>query len=316
MKLALVFDAPHSGGPFGGVSGTYLQRLLDACAAEVGLKDLEVAPFFAVSEMQPGGKAPPIKLIREQRERLREGLYDWNPDAILSFGTSALNALDGGEKKVLAISKERGRMRWLRLDEGFKTKCTVRWVPTISHAAVIRAPDLHRDIANDVFKVMTQIEPLPPMNIDLWVPDTTAELSKVLAWLDSASVVGVDVETTGLSPYNDDLLAVGIGASYSDGSGGIAVVVKQSLIEQSADILWDAVWRKSRRSVGQNYKFDQQFLAPLIGWAPDGALLGDTLLLGHLARRAAEPTQLASPRSGPEGSGGDSLRPSIRIRFR
>ena len=283
MRLALVFDAPRTSGPFAGVTGAYLTRLLEACSSAAGV-DADYKPFFAVTEQQPGGKAPPIALIRKSSEQLFDGLLRWQPDAVLSFGTGALNALSDSVHAI-AISKERGRMRWLSAGssstDNIVREMRVPWVPTISPGLVIRSPDLHRDIANDVFKVMTQIGPLPAMDIELHVPENTKDLQIALKLLEGASVVGVDVETTGLSPHNDDLLAVGIGAIYHN-DHGIAVVVKQSLIEQSADILWDAVWRSSRRSVGHNYKFDMQFLAPLISWAPDGALIGDTLLLSHL----------------------------------
>lgn len=274
MKLALVFDAPRATGTaFSGVGGAYLERTLAACAQAARVA-LSYEPFYAVAEAQPGGKAPPIAVVRDERERLFTELEAYEPDAVLSLGAGALNALAIDAPKALAISKERGRMRMLG---------ETPWLPTISHLSVIKSSDLHRDLANDAYKVMAQPAPLPPMDIDLLIPDNVLELQNALDRLEGASAIGVDVETTGLQPYREELLAVGFGATYDDTSG-VAVVIDRHLLQDPAvpDILWDATWRLGRRSVGHNFKFDMQFMVPMIDFPPDGALLGDTLLLGHL----------------------------------
>lgn len=255
-----------------GVGGAYLERVLEACARAASV-DLEHSPFYAVAEPQPGGKAPAIAVVREERDRLFEELEDYQPDAVLSLGAGALNALAVDSPKALTISKERGRMRLLG---------DTPWLPTISHLAVIKHSDLHRDLANDAYKVMTQPGPLPPMDIELIVAHSPAELMSALELLEGASVVAVDVETTGLHPYSDELLTVGFGATYDD-THGIAVVASRAIVKGDiGDILWDATWRKSRRSVGHNFKFDMQFMTGHVGFPPDGAHLGDTLLLAHL----------------------------------
>jgi DNA polymerase-1 len=276
VKLALVFDAPRGSGKLLdlGISGAYISATLDACQKAAGVDHVETREFYAVASVQPGGKAPPIALVRSERERLIHELMDWQPDRVLSVGAGALNALAVDAKKALAISKERGRMRMLY---------DFPWVPTISHMAVTSKADLHRDFANDAYKVMRQAAPLPPMRIELIMPETVSDLVRDLEVLEGASAIGVDVETTGLHPATDDLLAVGFGATYND-EEGVAVIVTKELLEQDGvdDALWDATFRLQRRSVGHNFKFDMQYLAPIIGWAPDEALLGDTLLLAHL----------------------------------
>lgn len=275
MKLAIVFDAPRgSGSPLTyGVGGAYFTRVLEACQAATGV-EVETQEFYAVQDVQPGAKAPPIGMVRKERDRLFRELQSWGPDKILSVGAGALNAVALDAPKALAISKERGRMR---LVEG------TPWVPTISHLAVISKSDLHRDFSNDVYKVLAQDQPIPPMTIDLVIPQTVDQLEADLTILDDASAVGVDVETTGLSPATDDLLAVGYGGIY-DADHGVAVIVTHELLEKPGvdDVLYDATWRLSRRSVGHNFKFDMQYMAPRIGFPPDEALIGDTLLLGHL----------------------------------
>lgn len=274
MRLALVLDFNRGYDPLAvGVAGAYLSRSIAAVQKVTGVA-IETGVFYAVTEMEPGKKTPPIAQVRGERDRLMRELQAWRPDRVLSLGAPALNAVAEDAPKALAISKERGRMRLLR---------GTPWVPTISHAAVAAKADLHRDFIHDLHKVVTQDAPLPVMDVDLYQPSSVEELESVLSFLDDASVVAVDVETTGLRPATDSLLAVGIGAVYDD-TAGIAVIVDRFLLDAAGidDVLWDAVWRQSRRSVGHNFKFDMQFLAPLVGFPPEGALLGDTLLLGHL----------------------------------
>ncbi len=268
MRLALVHDTPRGAG----VGQTYLERVLAGAAQTAGVKTPETHDFFAVAAKQPGGKAPSIALVRKERDRLFEQLEEWQPDAVLSLGAGALNALAHDASKALAISKERGRMRMLG---------DVPWLPTISHMAVVAKSDLHRDLANDVYKVLTQPAPLAPVEISLHVPDTVADLMDALDLLEGASAIGVDVETTGLAPYRDTLLAVGFGAVYDD-THGVAVVVSRALIPLAIDAMRAATWSETRRSVGHNFKFDMQFLERAIGFPPEEAIIGDTMLLGHL----------------------------------
>jgi DNA polymerase-1 len=284
MRVALVFDAPRTTPVYGGVSGAYLSRVLEACEAAgraakgihaIGpTEQITYREFFAVEDQQSGGKAPPIGEVRKGAQRLGTEIIDWDPHVILTMGTSAMNGVLQGPK-ALSISKERGRMRY--------AYDVTPMIPTISPLSVVKSPDLHRDFANDVYKALTQQAPLPAMKIDLLVANTPDELASHLVSLEGASVVGVDVETTGLSPYRDTLLALGIGAVY-DSEHGVAVIVPRDLLAhpEVPDILWDAIWRRERRAVGHNFKFDMQFIAPIVGWAPQGASFGDTLLLSHL----------------------------------
>lgn len=274
MKLAMVFDAPKAVGIHRGVAGTYLDRAIEAVGSALGYPHVEFEDFYAVPEVQPGGRTPPIAEIRAERDRLLDELEAWQPDRILSVGAAALNAL-GNATRVLAISKERGRMRMLG---------DVPWLPTISHAAVIRSSDLHRDFVNDLYKVIAQPAPIPHMNIDLLIPTDVNDLSEMLEYITETTVISIDVETTGLQPYRDTVTALGIGAVDTSGTG-VALIVPGKMLElQSQAQMIDAwLWSRERRTVGHNLKFDHQFLARMLGsWAPEDALLGDTLLLSHL----------------------------------
>jgi DNA polymerase-1 len=272
VKLALVFDAPRGEDPIRrGIGGAYLTRSLEAVERETGVS-VEVEAFYAVQQ-KPLGKEPKISEIRAERERLLRDLLSWQPDKVLSLGKSALNAVAIDAPKALALSKERGRMRLV---------AGIPWVPTLSPYAVVARADLHRDFIYDLWKIVRQDAPIPQMPVDLIIPEAD-DLEEALEYLDLASVIAVDVETSGLRPARDTVLAVGLGAVSDDGSA-VAVVVTRDVLTAPGvdDLLYDAVWRASRRTVGHNFKFDMQFLAPLIGFSPDGALLGDTLLLSYL----------------------------------
>lgn len=273
MKLAMVFDFPRGEDPIRhGIGGAYVTRSIEAVERATG-KTVETRVFYAVTQPLPG-KEPPIKLVRSERDRLMRELIDWHPDKVLTLGKASLNAVAIDAPKALAISKERGRMRLV---------AGIPWVPTISPYAVIARSDLHRDFINDLYKVVAQDAPLPPLDIELIIPTGHYELQNALDLLEEASVIGVDVETSGLRPATDEVLALGFGAVAGD-DYGLAVVVTRELLQDrtAVDMLWDATWRRSRRTVGHNFKFDMQFMAPFIGFPPDEAKLGDTLLLGHL----------------------------------
>lgn len=280
MKLAVVLDAPRENAPTAGMSGAYLTRTIDAVERYAGIEgQVEWQAFFSVPMKQQGGRAPSISDVRANSTGLHAAIRDYDPDMVLSMGASAMNGVGAKDHtKAMTLQRERGRMRMVALDGK-----EYPWLPTISPLAVVKAPDLHRDFAYDLHKALTQPAPLKRMTIDLMVANTPREARDALERLEDASVVGVDVETTGLSAYRDGLLALGVGAVYDDESG-VAVVVPRDvlMLPDTADVLWDAIWRSSRRSVGHNFKFDMQFMAPLVGWAPEGALTGDTLLLSHL----------------------------------
>lgn len=314
-QFAVVFDAPTSseaamGHPdfnsFGNVVFGAVLRGVMAQAGTTPPKNLldEVAVFHAVSRPTPGGKPPKVSAIRSCRERLIDDLREAAPRAVLSIGAAACSALAGGV--ATPISKWRGQMRWLDLcgtkhdvpeDTRVRPDCdgpVVPWVPTISASAVAMHPDLARDISYDVWKAWNQPAPLPPPDVETHVVRSVDELYAALELLEGASVVTCDVETTGLSSYRNRLLSVGFGATYDDESG-VAVIVPRELLSDPAvlDACWDTTYRRSRRTVFQNGKYDLQFLSRWLGEdIPDDAFLGDTLLLGYLLdERPNQPTR-------------------------
>lgn len=276
MKLARVWDAPRPGAR---VMAAYVDRVFEACVPYAG-ESVDVQDFYAVAEPTPGGKAPAIDAVRNEADRLYRELEDWRPDSVLTMGSGALNSL-ARQPRVVAVAKSRGRMRWLNESDSVGGSCA--WLPTLNPFAVIKNSDLHRDFASDVYKVMTQRAPIERMRVDITIALTLKGLQDALEVLEGASVIGVDVETTGVRPYRDAMTALGFGAVTGDNEG-VAIIVPRDLLEDSkiSDTLWDAVWRKTRRTVGHNFKFDMQFMAGHVGWAPKGALVGDTMLLAYL----------------------------------
>ena len=277
MRLTFVHETPRRGDK---QIMSNLDLMLTAAADFVGVPKPHVTHLYAVP--QHDAKATPIKMIREHRAALMEEIVAARPDHLVSLGSNALKAVDKDEP---VLKKEHGRMRLL--DVCTDDVCTViPLTPTVAPIHVMgrgKEGELGRDLMNVLVKVLRQKGPLPPMDIDVIVARTTDELRDALSVLEGASVIGVDVETTGLRSNTDGLLATGLGAVYDDTSG-VAVVAPRELVgdPEAQDLIWDAVWRASRVSVGHNFKFDMQFLEPEIGWPPEGAKLGDTLLLAHL----------------------------------
>lgn len=284
MKIALIADTPRTGS-------VQTQGYIKACIEAVAPYAPEAVEYEIIPALdadQPGGKVPPVAAIRKGREGFLERLHAYGPNRIISLGTAGLQAMYSDVTPAPQLKKEHGRMRWWN---------DLPLTPAVAPIHVIRNSDLHRDFTNVLYKVVTQAEPLPAMQIDTTVVRTAADLKLALDGLEGASVVGVDVETGGLSAYGDDLLAVGIGAVYDDVSG-VAVVVPRSLLSDPdvLDLLGDAIWRRSRRSVGHNFKFDMQFLERVVGWPPEEASIGDTLLLAHLLDE--RPTRMNSRARG------------------
>ena len=292
MKLALVSEAPRTGRR---PDLRYITSVIDA-VDNLTNESTEWREFYAIDTPQP--KAPSMAAVREQSPRLKAELKAWQPDTVVSLGKMALNAM--GDGRLLVLKREHGRMRWLDFGDG--EQLHIPWTPTVAPYSVIKQPDLHRDFSTVIHKALTQWGPLPEMRIETLVAHDWESLHDYLQVLEGASVIGVDVETGGFSAYSDDLNCVGFGAYGEDPDDGeplgVAVIVPKPLLMDPliCDLMWDATWRLSRRSVGHNFKFDMQFLERLVGWAPDEALIGDTLLLAHLVDE--RPTRMNSRARG------------------
>ena len=159
MKIALLADAPH---PHSKVTHTYQQRVIEACANAAGV-DVDVLDVYAVPTEQPGGKAPPVALLRTERPGLFERVRSFDPDMIVTLGGAAMNAALNADT-TLQLRKEHGRMRWVDISGK-----QYPLVPTVEPYRVVKKADLHRDFANVIYKSMTQPELLEPTDIETMV---------------------------------------------------------------------------------------------------------------------------------------------------
>ena len=247
-RLVIVGEAPVAmevakGAPFMGRSGSLLGSTLKRC----GLDVQDTYRTNALLCLPP--KGPGTKALKACSERLAGELDACSAKlAILCVGTSAANAVLGSPHPV---TKHNGRIVWSE-----RYGC---WVIIAYHpAAVLRAPALNDDFAWAVRRAVRMAKGELPPEVPVVEPTIlrTAEDCKEL-WNIPAGVVVCDLETTGLDPFLDSVLDIGL----HWGSSPYYVIPDGVWQEQAVrDILMDVFGRKDLFWVGHNYKFDVKFL--------------------------------------------------------
>lgn len=236
------------GQPFVGPSGQLIRSVLRA----YGQDPEEV--YWTNSILCHAPPPPSKDATIACNGRLWQELRLVNPTKILLLGANALKAITDPKKQAL-ITRERGR--------GFTVKVgdrNVYCVATYHPAAILRDPDLYRDLANDVFKFLTH------STVDTYRPEVYVSTFPKMAvrelrtLLNEASTVSCDIEGTGLSAQRDKILSVGFGAMYNEVEG--AAVILPTPIAMHPDVmpLWVELLNTKRVSFW-NAKFDIKFLS-------------------------------------------------------
>jgi uracil-DNA glycosylase family 4 len=205
------------GQPFVGPSGQLIRSVLRA----YGQDPEEV--YWTNSILCHAPPPPSKDATIACNGRLWQELRLVNPTKILLLGANALKAITDPKKPAL-ITRERGR--------GFTVKVgdrNVYCVATYHPAAILRDPDLYRDLANDVYKLLTHD------TVDTYRPEVYVCLNvkDTLRWLDrlsKASTVSCDIETEGLSVLKHRILSVGFGALHEDGSA-VSVIIPAPILK-------------------------------------------------------------------------------------
>lgn len=258
-----------------GGAGELLRKSIEALGVDI--EDLYICSAVNCRP-NPQKKAMVKNAMLSCRERLLDELKHAGVKKVLSVGPLAYSALMSFEK-VEAITKVRGRWR-----EAFGMQVMATLPPSFMFAGE-EGRDYFRDFAHDLEKFFSTDGPDPHPNVEVWVPETLAELDEAFAFLFEQDFVSLDLETYGLSPIANDVLAAGFGTI--DGTDGISVVVDEDLLSKKKT--WRLIGKllndESIEVVFHNAKFDLQFLKTQLlkrglRYAP--ANVHDTLLLHYL----------------------------------
>lgn len=257
-----------------GGAGALLRDTLEAAGI-----DLDQVYLCSALNCRPNvGKQAMLKnAMLSCRERLIDELKHAGVEKVLSVGPIAYSALMSLPKNA-AITKVRGRWR-----EAFGMNVLATLPPGFMFGAE-DARDYFRDFAHDIEKFATTDGPEPHPDVDVWLPETLAELDEAFAFLAEQDFVSLDLETTGFSPIANDVLAAGFGTI--DGTDGTVVVIDEALLsKKKAWRLIGKLLASDQEVVFHNAKFDLQFLkAQLLkrDLKYEPANVHDTLLLHYL----------------------------------
>lgn len=203
------------------------------------------------------------------RQRLLRELQDAGVERVLSVGPLAYSML-AGEPSLLAITGVRGR--WMPVKKvlnedrrGFSVEDVpdMQVMATYDPSFAMRDPLYFRDIAWDLKKFFSTNGRMPDPDVRIWVPETIAEAKEAHSFLRSAGTIASDVETTGLSPIAESVLAMGFAIlDDDDGESATVVIFDEDLLSKKttwrlvADLLND----EDIELVYHNAKFDLQHI--------------------------------------------------------
>jgi len=185
------------------------------------------------------------------RPRLVAELREVAPERVLCLGTIGFSALRSALDNY-PITKVRGR---------WHTCYGMNVLATFSPTTLMGAFEYFRDFEWDVRKFATT-DPQPTPHVEMWVPDTIAEARLAFDYIYPASFVSLDIESTGFSPYRDELLAVGLGVLFEDSTDGVSIVFDKDLL--ASDEVWEEfeaiLQRDDQATVMHNAKFDLKWM--------------------------------------------------------
>lgn len=279
---AVVYETPSIGsgkrknlikGPQGGAIS-----LVNATLEAAGL-DIAQAYVCTAVNCDVNTKKKPMmnKAMNGCRDRLIEELQAVGVNKVLCLGPMGFGALLGHER-VPAITKARGR--WHEA-HGMSVLATLP--PTY----VLGERNYFPDFAFDLNKFATEDGPEDEPDVELWIPDSVAELEEAMKWVTEQDTVSCDTETTGLSPISSKLLALGIGVlSNEDPRDGTTLIIDEVLLTRKKTwrLLGKMLSNPDQELVFHNAKFDLQFFKTYLldkGFPYEPQNIHDTMLLHY-----------------------------------
>jgi DNA polymerase-1 len=287
------------GRPFVGMSGQLLRKTLE----QLGADPDEIYMTNSVLCHPPGNKLQPyVEAVELCAKRLQRETGIVRPTKILAVGGIALRAvLRAG--KATPITKHRGRGFWSEWPNWEWPESTERFKPiytvaTYHPAAVLRTPDLFRDMARDIEKWLANDAPMAPPKITTLVCTSPAHVGEAFETLihtaqHGFATISCDLETTGFNPLSDKILSFGFGCETLPREGyrkrkgdpdGLAVIVPQFLLKRRSVLrdIHSLLTEYPAVIGGHNIKFDLQFVNALFGENVRPQHVVDSMMLSYL----------------------------------
>lgn len=208
------------------------------------------------------GETPDGQAIEACRKRLEREIREVGARVIVAVGAVALKAITGLE----GITEHQGRLL---------TSFSPPIIPCFHPAAILRRPDLFPDLVNALLKVRLFLDgeeliDVQPESMKREVASSSSA-SSLLSQLSSYPRLYADLETSGWSPYKDNILCISM-AGGDDSGVKLAVTFPWEVVRESGELKR----LLEERTVGYyNGAFDCQFLRS----AGIEAKIGDDVML-------------------------------------
>lgn len=283
-EVAIVIDWPSEnqdkrGNWFKGKRGGQ-EALLRGALEGAGI-DPDTLYFCSALNCRPDPKKKALhkKAMISCRQRLVRELKAAGVKKVLCCGPVGYSALMSS-KKVLAITKIRGR---------WKEAYGMQIMATLPPGFVFGKDkaDYFRDIAFDIQKFFSTDGPEPYPDVEIWEPETLAEIQEAFGYLMSHDTIACDLETEGFSPLHDNIICMGFAVLHDNKVDATAIIVNQALLEKKKTWrLFTNLFESIEHDlIFHNGKFDLQFLKTALlnhGFDFNPQAIHDTMLLHYL----------------------------------
>jgi DNA polymerase-1 len=274
-NIAIVGEAPGAnevkqGQPFVGLSG----QLLRSALVKTGINPKECWITNACLCRPDDNATPPPEAVQLCHARLANELRECR--VVLTCGATALQSLKGSDASIQSV---RGAPFWS--DELDKYV-----IATYHPAAILRNADYFPDFALDIESVRTcPTEKIEPLDVKWTTVQSAEDIKEFHEWARIyASAVSLDIETTGLNEFEDDILTIGIGA-YDEERSYRVIIIPENIIGDNGSVeVLDAfkhlVEDRELWWAGHNAnQFDRKFL---LWYGVDLQIDFDTMLAHYL----------------------------------
>src|SRR5205807_1127818 len=159
--------------------------------------------------------------------------------------------------KIQRITVKRGKGFWAEIN-GTRTYC----LATYHRAAILRDPELFRDMVADVQKFLHNEAPIPTPLPHVYVSWNKEQALRRLPLLFQASRLSCDIETTGLSSVTDMVVSTGFGVKRVDDEIECHIVPSYVMEDEEVkEIVRSLLISYEGKLIFHNGKFDLRMLS-------------------------------------------------------